>query len=118
MLRPGRAGRARVTSSLGRHADTSILPATASRPESRHGLIIFTPTLVIVICNNNNAFYIKRHSQFSSDFIRPGVVSGGSKCVRNVSGRDEESARNIVMALIDSQVRGQDKVSLNHLFPG
>ena len=45
-------------------------------------------------------------------------MSGGSKCVRNVSGRDEESARNIIMALIDSQVRGQDKVSLNHLFPG
>ena len=33
-------------------------------------------------------------------------MSGGSKCVRNVSGRDEESARNIIMALIDSQVRG------------
>ena len=49
---------------------------------------------------------------------QPCVVSGGCKCVRNVSGRDEESARNIITALIDSQVRGQHKVSLNYLFSG
>ena len=93
-------------------AGTSCSPG--ARPGSRHGLIIFTPTLVIMICNNAVMYAAAslRSGKIVSDQISR-VVRGGCKCVKNVMAemRSLHETRDLIIkALIDSWVRGQDKL--------